>query len=228
MIVKRMLSLICLFLCVIGLMFVTPTGATTLDFTDTATKGGFNIEYTLDISLSGSVYTGVFTIESTSTSSDPWYIETFDFKFFDGQGNVIPDILGLSTFSGSTGSWGIADIDNPNVSIQGWNREAGSAGFYLTDLAGDPTLSNEQKGVLVSGTNSASFTFTFANDGNLNQISIPFQVAYFGDEKNNNKGLFFGQLSADLATPVPEPSTILLLASGFAGLAGWRRKLRKS
>lgn len=199
-----------------------PAIAVALGFTDDFTKTGFDIEYTLAVTpLSSDTYQGVFTISSSSTSADPWYIGAFDFKFFDGAGNVIPDITGIS-FTGSTGPWSIADVGNPNVSIQGWSRQDGRAGFYLTDLEASQIFANAQKGVYVSGTNDASFTFTFLNNGGtLNEISMPFQVAYFDGAKNQN-GLYFGQLSADLA--VPEPGTMVLLGSGLIGLAGYGRK----
>lgn len=223
---KKLSYLSCLFLCILGLVYAAPAAATTLSFTDTTTKQGFNIEYALDITLSEGIYNAVFTINSSGNASEPWYIGAFDFKFFDGNGNDIPDILSLSAAPGAMDIWGITDNATPNVSIQGWKREAGSAGFYLTDLAADQIYDNAKLGVLVSGTNSASFTFTFAKSGILNEVYMPFQVAYFDGAKSKS-GLYFGQLSADLGIPVPEPATMLLLASGLAGLAAFRKKSKK-
>ncbi len=210
-----------------GMLICTPAMAVTLDYTDTLTKSGFDISYSLHVSaLDSSTYQGVFTIVSNSTAVDPWYIGAFDFKFFDGAGNVIPDITGLSSFSGSTGPWGITDVDNPNIAIQGWKRQDGRAGFYLTDLYASQTYANAQDGVYVSGTNTASFTFTFGNTGGtLNQFFMPFQVAYFDGAKNQG-GLYFGQLSASLA--VPEPATFLLIGSGLVGLAFFGRRRFRS
>ena len=41
---------------------------------------------------------------------------------------------------------------------------------------------------------------------------------------STTKGSFAGAVGSYLIRPIPEPSTLLLLGSGLAGLAGWRRK----
>lgn len=224
---KKILFVNSVVLSILGIIFVAPAAALMLDFTDTTTKEGFNIAYSLEITGTGGInYAGVFTITSSSSDDDPhspWYIGAFDFKFFEGTGNEIPDIDDPFT-SPPIGPWGIADVDDPNISIAGWKREDGRAGFYLEDLNNGLTMVNAAKGVLVSAPfGPVSFDFTFSGNGVLDEDSMSFQVAYFGELKKN-PGLYFGQLSADLS--VPEPTTLLLLGSGILGLTIFRKKFR--
>ena len=211
----------------VGMLLAGPASALTLSYTDTTTKAGFNIEYILDISeVTTNNYDAVFTINSSSTSTDDWYAGAFNFKFFNGS---VPTELGLDSVPGSTGPWSVADKDtNSGASIGGWSSltQAGRAGFFLTDLETSQTLANVAKGVEVSDTGTAAFEFSFSGQGDLREFSIPFQVAYWDGFAGNSRNIKFGQLSESLS--VPESATILLLGCGLICLAGFGRKRFKN
>ena len=217
-----------LILAAAGLVSAGPASALLLSYTDTTTKDGFNIEYILNISeLETNKYAAEFIINSSSTSTDDWYAGAFNFKFFDGS---VPTELDLdnTTIPTGTGPWSVADKnDISNVSIGGWSSltQAGRAGFYLTDLESSLTLDNVAKGVNVSGTATATFEFTFSGQGDLNELDMPFQVAYWDGFAGNSRNVKFGQLSKTLS--VPEPATMLLLGSCLLVLSGFRKKTFK-
>jgi hypothetical protein len=223
---KKALSLL-LMLAAFGIVFAGPASALMYSYTDTTTKDGFNIEYILDISEGiTSDYDAVLTINSSSTSTDDWYAGAFNFKFFEGS---VPTELDPFSYSGSTGLWSVADKDtNSGASIGGWSSltQAGRAGFYLTDLESPFTLADVADGVYVSGVNTAAFEFSFSGQGNLNELYIPFQVAYWDGFAGSSANIKFGQLSEALS--VYEPATMLFLGCGLIGLAGIGRKKFKN
>lgn len=223
---KKAISLL-LMLAAFGIVFAGPASALMYSYTDTTTKDGFNIEYILDISEGTTYdYDAVFTINSSSTSTDDWYAGAFNFKFFEGS---VPTELDLDSYSGSVGPWSVADKDtNSGASIGGWSSltQAGRAGFYLTNLESVIDSDNIEEGVYVSGVDTAAFEFSFSGQGNLNELYIPFQVAYWDGLAGSSRNFKFGQLSEVLS--VPEPATMLLLGCSLIGLAGIRRKKIKN
>lgn len=201
-----------LFCCFIFLIFLySPAQAYTISYTDTMTKDGFDIYYQLEVTqTSDNTYSATFDVVGSSTTAD-WYIGGIDFKFFEGSVDTT-----------------ISDFNHPNWEIavpgetkfDGWSVQKNRAGFFHEDAG--KVLDDVTNALLVN--QSFIFDFTFSGDGIVYQDHMPFQVAYWDGYSGGSQNVHFGQLSATLGTPVPEPGMVILLGIGLIGLAFFSRR----
>jgi hypothetical protein len=99
--------------------------------------------------------------------------------------------------------------------------------FWLKNGGGTPNVYQVSWGgvILSEIANSPAFAYTEVSFSNLIAPSSSTELKY-GFQQNPSY-FYLDDVSVRTATGVPEPSTMLLLGLGLAGLAGVRRKIQK-
>ncbi len=144
-------------------------------------------------------------------------LENDDLGVFDFTVNYDSSVLEFQSYALGSGLGDISIFDASDWS-SGDSVPGGSV--HLVELSWLSDLSFQQDSFTLA-------TLSFVGTGGGNSL-LSFAEVVFGNSLGNPLFATLETGSVDVAAPVPEPATLILLASGLLGMAGVRKKIKKS
>ena len=155
------------------------------------------------------------------------------------------DRLNVSEWQASNGDWSV-DLNafSPGAVDQTFDTVIGHYYVISFDLSGNPDGNLpylKTLDVLISGSSlnsggvwAYSYDTSIAGNTHADMKYLPHAIGFFADSSSTNlkfestttAGAGASGPVIDNVTVVPEPSTMLLFATGLAGIAGSRRKVK--
>lgn len=202
-------------LILVGMLTAAAAGPITFDFAGSVTSVVPALSGTFS---PGDTFSGSYTFESTTPDADP-----SPGGFYAGA------IIGLTfTIGPYTGTLGLCSSGPCDIFVQdnGFGPCASVDCYFLNVIPSGPSVA----GVIPTSFQIGLNDFTglaFSSDAlPLTPPDLSLFLPFFGVNFDSFAFGVEGSITSfTLASPVPEPSTLLLLAAGIAGLTayGWRR-----
>jgi hypothetical protein len=205
-----------------AIIMLLPSVSMGITYSVTDITGISGITYQVALNTNGS---GTITANVSGAilpSAAPWYIDAILLKLEPSGGLTNPSLTSHPVSIVPNTDW-VATTSNNQVDLQKFSNLPmnGWTLFYFNGLLGN-TIDNS--GARLDGSSTYTWRFTFTPVASF--MDTPsMQVIYYDDM--NNGGKFITKRMSQELSPVPEPTTLLLLGAGLLGLAGFRRKFKK-
>jgi hypothetical protein len=156
----------------------------------------------------------------------------FSFRFYDGTGSSADGRSYGMVYSKVGGTWGGATNQilaigkyNSTTAKKYYGRVAfGGLNWFTLDLAPDRSVGWHTAEIIGKADGTVDFVIDGVVGANKTVATQNFNLVAMGSGLAGNSGLYFDNVTVGSTLVTPEPSSMLALASGLIGMAGFIRR----